>query len=147
MSNTRKDVKGLSVFFYILAAFDVIVIGLYALLLGNRGLLAKRFAEYNLTDEQLKICCWVIIVFEVISLIVKLILARDASKQAKGTYNGTTHIKLATFLLVINVIELALSIYGVVTKQGSWTSMPNEICTVIVLYYYRTKAKELRAGE
>ncbi len=144
MSKEKKDLKAFCILFYVLAvlAFVETAALIYVGVTGNTFGISELA---GIDTTTFKIVAIVLGVLCAVDGILEVILGSKGLAELKGTYTGTSHMKLAAILAVLNVIGLGMDIYAIVKNEGSWFSLINEVLAIIILVNYRSYCKKILA--
>ena len=137
MENSKKIVKGISIFFFVLAVLDLVFIGLSATILNGNT------ASLGVDEEVVKGTFIAVIIGYAVDLLFTVYLAVKGLQVAKGTCKGKAHITLSLIFLVLEVIGIVGCIYLMVTGKGDVAELITCVVSAICLYFYYTNCKKI----
>ena len=140
MENSKKIVKGISVFFFVLAVLDLVFIGLSATILNGN---TASLGSLGVDTEVVKGTFIAVIIGYAVDLLFTVYLAVKGLQVAKGTCKGKAHITLSLIFLVLEVIGIVGCIYLMVTGKGDVAELITCVVSAICLYFYYTNCKKI----
>ncbi len=140
MENSKKIVKGISIFFFVLAVLDLIfVIGSAMILNGNTASLGSLGVD----TDVVKGTFIAVLIGYAVDLLFTVYLALKGLQVAKGTCKGKAHITLSLIFFVLEVIGIVGCIYLMFTGKGDVAELISCAVSAICLYFYYTNCKKI----
>ena len=137
MENSKKIVKGISIFFFVLAVLDLVFIGLSATILNGNT------ASLGVDEEVVKGTFIAVIIGYAVDLLFTVYLAVKGLQVAKGTCKGKGHITFSLIFFVLEVIGIVGCIYLMISGKGDVAELITCVVSAICLYFYYTNCKKI----
>lgn len=137
MENSKKIVKGISIFFFVLAVLDLVFIGLSATILNGNT------ASLGVDEEVVKGTFIAVIIGYAVDLLFTVYLAVKGLQVAKGTCKGKGHITFSLIFFVLEVIGIVGCIYLMISGKGDVAELISCVVSAICLYFYYTNCKKI----
>ena len=139
MENSKKIVKGISIFFFVLAVLDLVFIGLSATILNGNT------ASLGVDEEVVKGTFIAVIIGYAVDLLFTVYLAVKGLQVVKGTCKGKGHITFSLIFFVLEVIGIVGCIYLMISGKGDVAELITCVVSAICLYFYYTNCKKIAA--
>ncbi len=137
MENSKKIVKGISIFFFVLAVLDLVFIGLSATILNGNT------ASLGVDEEVVKGTFIAVIIGYAVDLLFTVYLAVKGLQVVKGTCKGKGHITFSLIFFVLEVIGIVGCIYLMISGKGDVAELITCVVSAICLYFYYTNCKKI----
>lgn len=137
MENSKKIVKGISIFFFVLAVLDLVFIGLSATILNGNT------ASLGVDEEVVKGTFIAVIIGYAVDLLFTVYLAVKGLQVVKGTCKGKGHITFSLIFFVLEVIGIVGCIYLMISGKGDVAELISCVVSAICLYFYYTNCKKI----
>ncbi len=137
MENSKKIVKGISIFFFVLAVLDLVFIALSATILNGNT------ASLGVDADVVKGTFIAVIIGYAVDFLFTVYLAVKGLQVAKGTCKGKGHITFSLIFFVLEVIGIVGCIYLMVTGKGDVAELIACTVSAICLYFYYTNCKKI----
>lgn len=137
MENSKKIVKGISIFFFVLAVLDLVFIGLSATILNGNT------ASLGVDEEVVKGTFIAVIIGYAVDLLFTVYLAVKGLQVVKGTCKGKGHITFSLIFFVLEVIGIVGCIYLMISGKGDVAELIACVVSAICLYFYYTNCKKI----
>lgn len=137
MENSKKIVKGISIFFFVLAVLDLVFIGLSAMILNGNT------ASLGVDEEVVKGTFIAVIIGYAVDLLFTVYLAVKGLQVVKGTCKGKGHITFSLIFFVLEVIGIVGCIYLMISGKGDVAELITCVVSAICLYFYYTNCKKI----
>lgn len=141
MEKKKKNVKGMSVVFFLTAAFDLYCVVCTIMIL-NGNYFEPDFLGLDVTMGKSVFVATM--VMYALDLICRAYLGVKGLQVVKGTYQGKKHVQIAFVLFVIELIGIGAT--GFLVIQGNFhliSQMLLDLITCFLLYFYREFCKEI----
>lgn len=140
----KYDAKNLRINSTVLVILSILDIFIMVIQLATQGISIDNIAaEANATKETAAIVLSSVIGASTLIYLVTLFVGIMGIRQADGKCRGGANIKLATILLVLNIVGLAGDIFNMISGQADIQYLCQSLIYAAFLYPYIRCAKNV----